>query len=99
MVDKIDSHNTWRQITSSGRVKKVKQRPDYDRDQGTGQNRQRRGPPKKKMPGESAQIDKSKDSAPGDLKKKTFADADSDDAGKKKDRRPKGHGKLIDIVV
>jgi hypothetical protein len=99
MVDKINTQNSWRQITSASRVKKVKPRPDYNRDKRSNQNGQRSSYRKDKGSGKPPKTDLPNGEAPNDFEKKETADLGGDNADKQKSRTGRTHGKLIDIVV
>ena len=97
MVDEINTQHTWRQITSPGRVKKVKQRPDFNRDKQPGN--QKGGHKKKKSSDQSSHTDTASGRDLNGSRKKATKDRGDDSADKKKDRTGRARGKLIDIVV
>jgi hypothetical protein len=99
MVDEINSQNTWRQITPPGRVKKVKPRPDYNRDKRSNQNGHKGGYGKDKESGKPSNTSLPNGGDSGDFEKRTAADSGDRKADKKKHRNGKSQGKLIDIVV
>ena len=99
MVDKINSQNSWRQITSPGRVKKVKQRPDFNRDKRFKPGDHKDGYKSKKRSGQSSSADSSPDSDRNGSKQKSGEELSAESADKKKERDGKAQGKLIDIVV
>ena len=99
MVDEINSQNTWRQITSPSRVKKVKQRPDYNRDKRSYQNGQKGGYGEDKGSGKQPEADLPNGEKSDDFEKKAAADLGDENADEPKDRTSRTHGKLIDIVV
>ena len=67
MVDEINSQNTWRQITSPSRVKKVKPRPDYNRDKRSNQKGPKGGYGKDKGFGKRPKTDLSHVEDPDDI--------------------------------
>jgi len=99
MVDEINSQNTWRQITSPSRVKKVKPRPDYNRDKRSNQNGSKGGIKKDRRPGKQPNRDSPNGDDLDDVEKKAAADLGQAGVDEQKNRNGRTHGKLIDIVV
>lgn len=99
MVEKINTQHSWRQITSPGRVKKVKPRPDYNRDKGSNKNGHKGGYGKGKGSGKAPGLGVPNGEDPDDSGKKPAADAEDENTGVQKDRTGRTPGKVIDIVV
>jgi hypothetical protein len=99
MVDEINSQNTWRQITPPGRVKKVKPRPDFNRDKRSNQKGHKGGYGKDKKSGKPQDTSLPNGEDPEDGKKRAAADSGNRNTDKQKGRNGRSHGKLIDIVV